>query len=182
MNTPYTNPSTIVDVTDDKPKRVAPVPEDYAGWNNPYRGTNHHGVDIENPYQEPLIQTTDDVEEYEHTAPAAPIPVTLVAPPDTRTRARITSTPVQPGTVVQVLGNDTFRKYARFVVRPNKDLYGARIILSDSVSLGDSYYLEPGNTFETWSNDAFSIYHDDPNNSVTVDIYVESYTNETLVR
>ena len=182
MNTPYTNPYTIVDVTDDKPKRVAPVPEDYAGWNNPYRGTNHHGVDIENPWQEPLIQTTDDVEEYEHTAPAAPSPVTLVAPPDTRTRARITSTPVQPGTVVQVLGNDTFRKYARMVVRPNKDLYGAHIILSDSVSLGDSYYLEPGNTFETWSNDAFSIYHDDPNNSVTVDIYVESYTNETLVR
>ena len=182
MNTPYTNPSTIVDVTDDKPKRVAPIPEEYAGWNNPYRGTNHHGVDIESPYREPLIQTTDDVEEYEHTAPAAPIPVTLVAPPDTRTRARITSTPVQPGAVVQVLGNDPFRKYARFVVRPNENLFGARIILSDSVSLGDSYYLEPGNTFEAWSNDAFSIYHDDPNNSVTVDIYTESYTNETLVR
>ena len=182
MNTPYTNPSTIVDVTDDRPKRVAPIPEEYAGWNNPYRGTNHHGVDIENPYQEPLIQTTDDVDEYEHTVPAAPIPVTLVAPPDTRTRARITSTSVQPGAVVQALGNDPFRKYARFVVRPNVGLFGARIILSDRVSLGDSYYLEPGNTFETWSNDAFSIYHDDPNNSVTVDIYTESYTNETLVR
>ena len=146
MNTPYTNPSTIVDVTDDKPKRVAPVPEEYAGWNNPYRGTNHHGVDIENPYQEPLIQTVNDVEEYEHTDPPAPIPVKVVAERESvfhRTVAyNLTQSPVQ------IVGRNNRRK--RVVLRATRPCYISHS-LTDST---DQFYLDSNNVLELFTNEA----------------------------
>lgn len=68
---------------DDRPHATPPRPEAYVGDNNPYRGTNEHGVEPARPYDDPYTgddaweDTTSGVFEPEK-APLNPVPVEIV--------------------------------------------------------------------------------------------------------
>lgn len=98
---------------DDRPHAQRPREESWVGDNNPYRGTNDHGVPSSHPEEMELPDwedTTSGVYEPEKE-PVAPIPVTVVRTFARELRRFNTRQAVIPaaGVVVNLVGRNTAR-------------------------------------------------------------------------
>lgn len=146
----------------DRPTPIAPVPEEYAGDNLPYRGINNHGVDGSEDWREtsedaPLRSDGRLIDVYEHDQPEPePIPVYLVNRSSRERRAFRTITGYAGGTdygrARQLFGQDETRTRITIKVPTG----GQTIWLSDdagNANAASGYPVAAGETYVTESQE-----------------------------
>lgn len=167
MPSPFLRARQVTSKPVDRPTPIAPVPEEYAGDNLPYRGTNNHGVDGSEDWREtsedgPLRSDGRLVDVYEHDEPQPePIPVYLVNQSSRERRAfRVVTAYAggsNRGTARAVLGMDETRTKA--TIRCPE--WGSPIYLNDAPETATAQYGFPllaGATYQTESQEPVYAY------------------------
>lgn len=117
-NTSHGNTAVYPDSITEHPEPATPIAETYAGDNNPYRGTEQHGVEDNNePHPTPGYTTRNVPVRTDPPPPNYdPIPVRIVEEGGREIRSMRTVVMFAPnsGNAALILGRDENRTFARF--------------------------------------------------------------------
>lgn len=158
---PFVRGRVVTSKPVDRPTPIAPVPEDYAGDNVPYRGVVDHGAPVDDNFRDPETDMPVrpdgrlvDVYEHEETH-HEPIPVYIVNRSSRERRTFRSVTAYAGGTnfgARQILGQDETR--TRATIRNNS--LGVDLWISDTAAGAtdySGYLIKQDETYTTESQE-----------------------------
>lgn len=164
MPSPFLGGRIVTSKTNvDRPVAIEPVPEHYAGDNNPYRGIENHGVASDSPWRE----TDEDMPDHDGRLVTVfdqdneepdPIPVRIVNRSSVERRAfRVIISyagGMNTGRAIQILGQDDSRTAATII---NRNAVGTVFIADAPETANDVSgwaIVENGGSYRTESQKA----------------------------
>lgn len=173
MPSPFTRLQAVTSKRPPKPQAIEPVPERYAGENNPYRGTEAHGIVDDTEPLEPMDYAEGRPAVYdEPIEEPEPVPVMVVNRAGReRRRCRNFRAYATVGLSAQIVGQDESRTKVRIKNLGASDIYiGENAQSSDAIS---GWTLAQNEVYESFTQEELYARSSHATDSMQVSVHVE---------